>query len=562
MLILRGEKALAALVMVLCAVQECCVWGTRIPKDFSINPSRSLKAFELVGLYNGCPQGKQGINTEETNSNPPDWWENNWGRTGDQFPRRGTQECWDNRGSVCPLPDQDHVVCLPGSVRGSTANKGWALDPKAQSCQPGVHCPYACEPGYYWTMFNQSETSNFDSVNGPKVGHCDGTWDYGTSTHGIYCNEQGNLELPSDKPLCQLGETYVYAENHLDTHVFLCQTVFPGHEIFLIPTLVRPGESVMITTQPLDYWHGPTYEKPTHGDFYVSFAGADIMEACTWDGVSPSGASRLPYEIGSGVEDNGFVYSTHYFYQQPNSEVPTDKIGYQLDLECESSEPGVCAPVFRNLDVVKADVLRKPSPGTTKVKFIFTPDGSHTKFPDTYQEPNHVYLDTSKIPQPSGRGQAGVIRDPVPQYSTGNDGKEEFPHSQGTEQFPGSIPAAFQQVVPAEQVQLPPPAVPVSPPLVQPSGPVLTPQVVQPEVPLPVPLPQPQGGRAVCVDGACYTSMPEHMKNQQPPRVLDDGPVSNGVPDDRRQNNQPVSGEDIRYVADHLHSFDAMYFGR
>lgn len=88
----------------------------------------------------------------------------------------------------------------------------------------------------------------------------------------------------------------------------------------------------MITTQPLEYWHGPTYEKPTHGDFYVSFAGADIMEACTWDEISPSGASMLPYEIGSGVEDNGFVYSTHYFYDQPNSEVPADKIGYSMDL--------------------------------------------------------------------------------------------------------------------------------------------------------------------------------------------------------------------------------------
>lgn len=77
-------------------------------------------------------------------------------------------------------------------------------------------------------MFNQSETSNFDAINGPQVGHCDGTWDYGTSTHGVYCKEDGTLDLPHDKPLCQLGETYVYAENNLDIHIFLCQTVFPG----------------------------------------------------------------------------------------------------------------------------------------------------------------------------------------------------------------------------------------------------------------------------------------------------------------------------------------------
>jgi len=224
------------------------------------------------------------------------------------------------------------------------------------------------------------------------MGHCDGTWNYGTSTHGVYCREDGTLELPPT-PLCSLGETYVYAENQLDTHIYLCQTVFPGHEIFLIPTLVRPGESVMITTQPVDFWHGPTYSKPTHGDFYVSFAGADIMEACTWDEFSPSGAALLPYEIGSGVEDNGVVYSTHYFYQQPNSEVPASKVGYTLDLECESSEPGVCGPVFRNANVVKADVLRRPmQEGSTRVKFVFKRPEVPSEFGTMYNEPSQPHF--------------------------------------------------------------------------------------------------------------------------------------------------------------------------
>lgn len=353
--------------------------------------SRSLKGFKLVGLFEGCPQGKQGINTWETMHNHHDHWEKAWGRTDASWPRRGFQSCWDNRGDTCQLPDQDHVVCLPGSRRGSTVNKGWALDPKAQACRPGVHCLYACEPGYYWTTFNDAETSNYDVVNGPKVGHCDGTWDYGTSTHGVYCKEDGQLAMP-EQPLCMLGETYVYAENRLDTHVFLCQTVFPGHEIFLIPTLVKPGETVMITTQPKHFWSGPTYASPTHGDIYVGFAGADIMESCTWDEFSPSGASLLPYEIGSGVEDNGVVYSTHYYYQQPNSEVPANMVGYEMDLECESGEWGVCGGVFRNADVVKVDVLKKPSPGTTSVKFVFNPPHMRPKFEGMYKEPNKLYL--------------------------------------------------------------------------------------------------------------------------------------------------------------------------
>ena len=161
--------------------------------------------------------------------NHHNWWEMHWGRSDESWPRRGFQECWANRGTVCPLPDQDNIVCLPGSRRGSTIAKGWALDPKGQACKPGVHCLYACEPGYYWTTFNQAETSNYDSANAHKRGHCDGTWNYGTSSHGVLCKEDGTLDMPN-KPLCALGETYVFAENRLDTHVFLCQTVFPGFQ--------------------------------------------------------------------------------------------------------------------------------------------------------------------------------------------------------------------------------------------------------------------------------------------------------------------------------------------
>lgn len=548
-----------------------------MPRDFSLDSSRSLQAFDLVGLYNGCPQGQQALNTMETNTNPPDWWETNWGRTGETFPRLGFQECWDNRGSVCALPQEDHVVCLPGSKRGSTANKGWALDPKGQSCQPGVHCLYACEPGYYWTMFNQSETSNFDSVNGPKKGHCDGTWDYGTSTHGVFCKEDGALDIPAGQPLCQLGETYVYAENHLDTHIFLCQTVFPGHEIFLIPTLVKPGESVMITTQPADYWHGPTYQKPTHGDFYVSFAGADIMEACTWDEISPSGASMLPYEIGSGVEDNGFVYSTHYYYQQPNSEIPAHKVGYQMDLVCESSEPGVCGPVFRNADVVKADVLKKPRPGTTKVKFVFTPDTAQTHFPDMYRETSQVFLDPNKIPEPTARGHGGVARDPAPVGPPGNDSfKDVTSESQEILNLPQQdVQAPVKLILPNESTQQQLQHHPTTPSAwqypQQPKKEPLPEPIVQPQQPQPVPqLPQPeatqpprqvQGGTAVCIGGICYNSMPEHMKGKQQ-NVVYDPVFDNGDQREGAKGLNIVNGEDVRYVADSLQGSHFLPFGR
>lgn len=89
----------------------------------------------MTGLYEGCQQGKIGINSEETIYNHHDWWEKNWGRSDAGWPRRGFQECWDNRGDTCALPSNENTVCLPGSRRGSTINKGWALDPKNQELE-------------------------------------------------------------------------------------------------------------------------------------------------------------------------------------------------------------------------------------------------------------------------------------------------------------------------------------------------------------------------------------------------------------------------------------------
>lgn len=306
------------------------------------------------------------------------------------------------------------------------------------------------------------------------------------------------------------------------------------------------------------------------------------MEACTWDEISPSGASMLPYEIGSGVEDNGFVYSTHYFYQQPNSEIPAHKVGYQMDLQCESSEPGVCGPVFRNADVVKADVLKKPSPGTTKVKFIFTPDSTQTQFPDVYHDTNQVFLDPSKIPEPTGRGHHGVTRDRAPVVPSDNDGFKEFssdsqeilnlppqniqppvqqaPHDQNTqqqEQQPQATTPPEQQY--PQEAQPLPQVQPLPQPVVQPQQPLPIPQLPpQPVAQLPAP---PQGGTAVCIGGVCYNSMPEHMKGQQPNIVYD--PVfDDGTDRASTEGLNIVRGEDVRYVANSLQGGSAMLFGR
>lgn len=63
----------------------------------------------------------------------------------------------------------------------------------------------------------------------------------------------------------------------------------------------------------------------------------------------------------------------------------------------QSSEWGICGDVFRSSNVVKVDVFKKPSPGSTSVKFIFNPPTTKPRFGEMYHEPSRNYLDPSWI---------------------------------------------------------------------------------------------------------------------------------------------------------------------
>jgi len=92
-------------------------------------------------------------------------------------------------------------------------------------------------------------------------------------------------------------------------------------------------------------------------------------------------------------------------------------VGYELDLECESSEDGVCGKVFRSHDVIKVDVFRKPNEGTTKVKFVFNPSMKEPRFGQMYFEPGKNYLDI---------GQIGTMKHFPMHYETGSHGGGEY----------------------------------------------------------------------------------------------------------------------------------------
>lgn len=70
---------------------------------------------------------------------------------------------------------------------------------------------------------------------------------------GLYCNENGELEKPfPEKPYCQDGTGAVEAVNKAGDIVSFCQTVLPGNEAMLIPTLVESASTLAVPD--LSYW--------------------------------------------------------------------------------------------------------------------------------------------------------------------------------------------------------------------------------------------------------------------------------------------------------------------
>lgn len=68
----------------------------------------------------------------------------------------------------------------------------------------------------------------------------------------MYCNEDGTITLPSNGIYCTAGTGAASAVNNLSGGVAFCQTVLPGNEAMLIPTLVDAEQTLAIPGS--SYW--------------------------------------------------------------------------------------------------------------------------------------------------------------------------------------------------------------------------------------------------------------------------------------------------------------------
>ncbi|KAJ1680191.1 hypothetical protein EV182_000516 [Spiromyces aspiralis] len=211
-----------------------------------------------------------------------------------------------------PWPDPnngDHVV----PITIDQGNAGWAMSPD-QSCKPNSWCPYACAPGYYSTQWDP----NAKAPNGP-----------GSMNGGLYCDANGKLSKPSPgRPFCQMGLGNARIQNTLGQPVSACQTVYPGNEAMIIPTVVQPSGSSVINVVPKDYWC------QTSAQYYVNLADSTDAQ-CIWGTSDKPVGNWGPYIFGAGQGKDGNTYVSVQYNPLYIEKGFDPKNVYNVAIECE-----------------------------------------------------------------------------------------------------------------------------------------------------------------------------------------------------------------------------------
>lgn len=207
---------------------------------------------------------------------------------------------------VCQFPGGDNVV----AVTPDAQNAGWAMSPD-QPCKPGMYCPYACASGMVGTQWDPSS-------------------DYSTSARmngGLYCDHDGNIKKPfPNKPLCVAGTGAVKLVNKCNKLISACQTVLPGNEAMLIPTLI---ESISTLAVPdMSYWQS------TAAHYYLNPPGVG-SDGCRWGTDSSPIGNWAPYVAGANTVANGDTFvKIGYNPVWQSSSLGSQAPSYGLKIEC------------------------------------------------------------------------------------------------------------------------------------------------------------------------------------------------------------------------------------
>ncbi|OWB77213.1 hypothetical protein B5S32_g1374 [[Candida] boidinii] len=151
------------------------------------------------------------------------------------------------------------------------------------SCEDGTYCSYACQPGMSKTQWPSSQPANGVSVGGL---YCKGGYLYRSNTNSDY--------------LCEWGVDSAVVKSTIDESVAICRTDYPGTENMVIPTIVGPGATNVLTVVDQDTYYTWKGMK-TSAQYYVNNAGVSVEDGCIW-GTSGSGIGNwAPLNFGAGA---------------------------------------------------------------------------------------------------------------------------------------------------------------------------------------------------------------------------------------------------------------------
>lgn len=186
-------------------------------------------------------------------------------------------------------------------------------------CQKGDICSYACWPGYQKTQWPEES----QGLTGQSVG-------------GLYCNDQGFLELtrPAYTKLCEKGAGGVFVRNELSKNAAVCRTDYPGNEMMSIPVDTYPGQTYPLTN-PVSSTYYKWENKPTTAQYYVNNEGVPVEEACVWDSPTYplSAGNWAPTNVGVGKDEHGITYLSIF----PNQPTTTAVLNFNIEIEGDYS---------------------------------------------------------------------------------------------------------------------------------------------------------------------------------------------------------------------------------
>ncbi|KAF8455253.1 hypothetical protein BDZ91DRAFT_538891 [Kalaharituber pfeilii] len=217
----------------------------------------------------------------------------------------------------CQFPNGKGLV----AVTPNEQNAGWAMSPD-QPCKPGMYCPYACPPGQLMAQWDPKAKSYSypESMNG-----------------GLYCNEDGEIEKPfPNKPYCYDGTGTYRVKNLTGKTVAICQTVLPGNEAMLIPTVV--ASTGILAVPDTSYWC------KTAAHYYINPPGVSVADGCIWGSKDKPHGNWTPYVAGANELDNGETFvkiGWNPIYLEPATPFRDVVPDYGIRVECEGTCGGL-----------------------------------------------------------------------------------------------------------------------------------------------------------------------------------------------------------------------------